>query len=147
MLVPALLMNLALVAAGQPPPTAEELLARLDLTSFPNSTGPLHLPAPGTPAAAGFDEAWSEAGGWAYRSREGGEPGDGGGWRIGLRILEVNADSTAVCFRDVAHTGGSYSVQTALILTPTGDGYSARKGPARADCPEWRRRSEAAPSG
>lgn len=147
MLVPALLMNLALVAAGQPPPTAEDLLARLDLASFPNSTRPARLAAPATPAAAGFHEARSEAGGWAYRTGERRELRDGGYWEIGLRILEVNGDSVAVCFRDFAHTGGSYFVQTALTLTPAGEGYSARQGPPRADCPEWRRRADAAPQG
>ena len=143
----ALLINLVLLAAAPPHPAAEELLARLDLASFPNSTRQARLAAPATPAAAGFHEARSEAGGWAYRTGERRELQDGGYWEIGLRILEVNGDSVAVCFRDFAHTGGSYFVQTALTLTPAGEGYSARQGPARADCPEWRRRADAAPQG
>jgi hypothetical protein len=141
MLTSVLLANLVLIAAA-PPPGAEEVLARLDLTSFPNSTGPRHLQGPATPAAAGFSEASSGENGWAFRTI----PGDGtGGWQLGLRVLETNGEAVVVCFTDIARNGGSYFVQTALTLTPTADGYTARPGPERADCPEWRRRSDAAP--
>lgn len=132
-----------LLAADPSQPPAEGVLSRLDLTSFPNSTVPARRRGPATPAEAGFSEAWSGEGGWAYRSSP--RDGPGGYWELGLRVLETHGDGVSVCFTDVAHNGGSYFVQTALILTPTADGYAARKGPERADCPEWRRRSDAAP--
>ncbi len=145
MLASVFLTNLVLLAADPSQPTAEEVLARLDLTSFPNSTGPANLQAPATPLAAGFSEAVSGEEGWAHRTSPRRELRDGGYRELGLRILEADGDGLAVCFRDIDHTGGSYFVQTALIVTPTADGYAARKAPARADCAEWRRRSDAAP--
>lgn len=121
-------------------PSASDLLAKLDLTSFPNSTGPRHLPSPSTPEVAGFTQA-NEAEGWASKTSAAEDS-----WRIGLRVLSVQGDDVVVCFSDVAENGGTYFVQTVLTLTPTDGGYIATQGPADADCPEWRSRSDAAPS-
>ena len=137
MMISGVVLGLVLLVAPQAPPTAEQLLSRLDLTSFRNSTGPRHLAAPSTPSAAGFLEASSTGDGSASRSS--------GHWRLDLTILEVRGEAIDACFRDVAESGGSYFVQTVLTLTPAAGGYVARKGPAYAACPEWRRRSDAAP--
>lgn len=107
------------------------------MTSFRNSTGPAHLPSPSRPAASGFVEASVEEG-WAILSRPTNE------WKIGLKILAIEGNAIHACFSDVAWNGGSYFVQTALVLTPSGDGYVAEPSP-RDDCGEMRSRADGAP--
>jgi hypothetical protein len=131
----ALLAYLAMASAeperGTPTPVTEaELARRLDLTSFPNSTGPRRRAGAVTPADYGFTRL-SMRDGWTVLSEA------DGGWDIGLRRLSSDRGEVLVCFLDQARNGGSYRTQTPLELTRGTDGLfrASRELSSIKDCP------------
>lgn len=113
------------VAAGD----AASIGARLDLSSFANSTGPRREPGKRTPADYGFALP-SVADGWASFIAP------ARGWRLGVKVLKKEPGRTLVCFVDEAQNGGSYFHQTALVLAPApGHFYRATPAPGTRACP------------
>jgi hypothetical protein len=118
----------AVAAAPKAAGDAAVIGARLDLTSFANSTGPRRQPNNKTPADYGFTEV-SVADGWASFVAP------ALGWRLGVKVLKRWPGRTLVCFADEARNGGSYFTQTTLILTPTTDHlYRAARSPETPAC-------------
>lgn len=108
----ALFLSLIVLTLGQTgtaQPTAAEILQRLDLNSFPNSTGPRKVDGWTYPADWSFTEA-SEADGVATLTNP-------RVWSISLMVIRHQEDGTIVCFVDDAQNGGSYLSRVALRVT------------------------------
>jgi|SRR5579859_4284373 len=116
----ALLASVVLASTGQhrgpaPRVTQTEVALHLDLTSFPNSTGPRRKIGALTPADYGFTRI-SRREGWTVLSEQ------DGGWIIGVRLLSTDASGALICFLDEARNGGTYRDQSALEVAPSSDG-------------------------
>jgi len=130
----AVLAYLVLAGANQhrgaaPLVTQAEVARRLDLTSFPNSTGPRRGAGAVTPADYGFAKM-SKREGWTVLSAQ------DGGWDIGVRLLSADADSALICFLDKAQNGGTYRAQSALEVARGPDGlfHARRTWKSVGDC-------------
>jgi len=116
-----------------PPPSrdlsAADILPRLDLTSFRNSTGQARAAGLKRPGDWGFTEL-ETADGVATLVR----PGE---WAISLSLIRWTPEGVIVCFTDRAGNGGSYAAQSALRIVSDGfAGYRvADEALNEADCP------------
>ena len=93
-------------------PTADvgtELVEKLDLASFRNSTGPGREAGKHRFADYGF----RVVGRSGSRTRLTTTNGD---WVMGFDVLNVSDTSVTLCFFDVAHNGGTYRATTALLV-------------------------------
>lgn len=110
------LFVLVMVAAAalQGPPTAAEILPRLDMTSFRNSTGPTRGGGRRVPADWAFTELTVEDG-VATLER----PGD---WAFTLGIIRTAPDGVIACFYDRARNGGTYAALSAVRIVSDGAG-------------------------
>ncbi|RZJ05235.1 MAG: hypothetical protein EON89_04865 [Brevundimonas sp.] len=126
----ALILSLAALAGSHlatPDIKAADILRRLDLNSFPNSTGPRKVAGWKYPSDWSFTELIEE-GGSATLAR----PGD---WSISLWVIRQTADGAVVCFLDRAHNGGTYSTRTALrVVGDAKAGYRAVERVQDATC-------------
>lgn len=108
----------SLIPPPSPDLSAADILLRLDLTSFPNSTGPARAAGLKHPRDWSFTEVGT-ADGVATLERS-------GDWAISLRIIRWTPEGVIVCFADRARNGGSYAVQSALRIVSDGlAGYRA----------------------
>ncbi|WP_312144468.1 hypothetical protein [Brevundimonas sp.] len=128
-----MLASIALVAALQiAEPTALAVLRDLDLTSFPNSTGPARLPGRKHPRDWNFRHSGTDKD-WTFLTRREDGRDD---WTIGLRIIRRSPDGIIACFHDRAQNGGSYSAASAIRIVATVDGYrAAEQGLNEPTCP------------
>ncbi len=116
-----------------PPPSpdlsAADILLRLDLTSFRNSTGPARAAGLRRPQDWGFTEL-ETADGAATLVRL-------ADWAISLSIIRWTPEGVIACFTDRARNGGSYAAQSALRIVSDGlAGYRvAEDGLNEAGCP------------
>ncbi len=95
---------------------ARVLVRKLDLTSFPNSTGPRRMPGKRTLADYGFSKAKVFDDGWTEVS----EPDDR--WSISFYLLHAEPTRMEVCVMDVARNGGTYNATSLIEVTPTPGG-------------------------
>lgn len=116
-------------------PSPAEVLARLDLSSFPNATGPGRREGGQQPRDYGFVIESGDA-------RRAILETENRSWEIGLSIVETGPEGLKVCFTDIARNGGSYFVQTGLILRREGEAYRVSGRPGVDGCPEWRSRAD-----
>ena len=86
-----------------------DVIEKLDLASFRNSTGPAREAGKHSFSDYGFTVVHS-AQGRTYL-----EPTDGS-WEMGFEILRSSPDSLDLCFFDIARNGGSYRSQSALLV-------------------------------
>ncbi|RZI98536.1 MAG: hypothetical protein EON90_12975 [Brevundimonas sp.] len=108
------LICLTWVQAIQQDVSAADILQRLDLNSFPNSTGPRKVAGWKYPADWSFT-VLREEGGSAVLERP-------GAWAMSLRIIRRTEDGIIVCFFDHAQNGGNYSARSALRIVGDGAG-------------------------
>lgn len=100
----------------------DQLIRRLDLTSFPNSTGPRRASGKRTPEDYGFIETDRGKSGVTMTSRD-------GGWLMSFTVLATSVKGVDVCFRDQAlqqradRIRPSYDAVSSLRLTRGADGY------------------------
>lgn len=99
----------------------------LDLTSFPNSTGPRHEPGKRTPEEYELTKIAGSGTLVTFAKPD-------GSWQMSLEILGSRPGHVLACFRDQARNGGSYNVQQALDLTYDAD--RLYKAQVLADAPE-----------
>ncbi|MHB8285437.1 MAG: hypothetical protein ACYDD1_12265 [Caulobacteraceae bacterium] len=102
----------------------------LDLSSFPNSTGPRRREGANTPKDYGFVRI-SDGDRFSILSE------DDGSWQIGVKILSGARGHYTVCFMDTARNGGSYHVEEPLdvVLTPNGLFRATPSPNAASPCP------------
>lgn len=119
----------ALIPPPSPDLSAADILLRLDLTSFRNSTGPARAAGLKHPRDWSFTEL-ATADGVATLER----PRD---WAISLRIIRWTPEGVIACFGDRATNGGSYATQSALRIVSDGlAGYRvADDAVSEASCP------------
>ncbi|WP_312065055.1 hypothetical protein [Brevundimonas sp.] len=119
----------ALIPPPSPDLSAADILPRLDLTSFRNSTGPARAAGLKRPGDWGFTEL-ETADGVATLAR----PGD---WAISLSLIRWTPEGVIACFTDRARNGGSYAAQSALRIVSDGlAGYRvADEALNQAGCP------------
>jgi hypothetical protein len=128
----------ATLQAGAPTPSAAEVLARLDLSTFPNSTRPRSREGGQRPRDYGFVVASGEGDRAVLETAE-------RDWEIGLSIVRAGPEGLEVCFSDIARNDGSYFATTGLILQREGEIYRAAVEHKPVDgCREVRSRSESA---
>lgn len=108
---------------------AGDILHRLDLDSFPNSTGPRRQPTLHTPVDYGltsfqsFDDGWTEAS----------EPDDS--WHMSALLLEGSSKSGTICFVDAGGKGATYrATQVLHVQTGADDRLTATQIADRPDC-------------
>ena len=114
---------IALLAAAillRPPdpsiaPTAATVARNLDLTSFPNSTGPRRKAGARTPADYGFTVVDAD-GSLAVLSEK------DRSWEISVTLISQDHGDAIVCFGDDARNGGAYHAQAPLTLRHGEDG-------------------------
>lgn len=100
----------------------DQLIRRLDLTSFPNSTGPRRASGKRTPEDYGFIETDRGKSGVTMTSRD-------GGWLMSFTVLATSVKGIDVCFRDQAlqqradRIRPSYDAMSSLRLARGADGY------------------------
>ena len=100
---------------GQPGNGVQDVIAHLDLTSFPNSTGPRREPGKRSLADYGFTDVEMIPGGAKlYRPDR--------GWVMTIRVLETHGSSIRICLRDRGLKRAndirapSYDTQSALLV-------------------------------
>lgn len=105
----------------------DRIIAKLDITTFPNSIGPRREPTKHTFADYGFTRIAKKPGG-AFLSET------DGGWQMSFDIIAVTPDAIDVCFHDQGLTrpgdahGPSYNATSALrIARAAQELWSARK--------------------
>lgn len=133
MLAVLLLVASALTSHASVSPAADTQVAiarSLDLSSFPNSTGPRRREGAKTPQDYGFVSISNHAGYSILSERD-------GSWQIGVRLLSGASGHYAICFTDTARNGGSYNFQEPLDVVRKADGlFHARPSPSPAlPCP------------
>lgn len=118
-----------LIPLPSPDLSAADILLRLDLTSFPNSTGPARAAGLKRPRDWAFTEV-ATVDGVATLERA-------GDWTISLRIIRWTPEGVIACFGDRAINGGSYATQSALRIVSDGlAGYwVADAAVSEASCP------------
>ena len=120
----------AVLAGCQNPPTgasvtstetvsAADILKRLDLTSFRNSTAQSREPGRIYPADYGFTRLTADGSDTAFVEIPDAEIG----WELGLSVIRRDAGGVVACFSDIARNGGSYFATSALHIVVDGNGY------------------------
>ena len=111
--------------SGQPATeVGAELVEKLDLASFRNSTGPRREAGKHRFADYGF----------AVAERSGTRTGltsANGDWDMGFDVLNVTDTSVTLCFFDMARNGGTYRATSALLVKRDGSSlWKASEMPA-----------------
>lgn len=107
---------------------ARQMIARLDVTSFPNSTGPRRRAGERTLAQYGFTHVELFDDGWAQAQMA------DGSWQVGVFVLDDGAHRKRLCFTDVATNGGTYHTTTTLDVAAQRGGLwrvVGRPGPVK----------------
>lgn len=94
----------------------DTLIAGLDLTSFPNSTGPRRIVGKWSLADYGFTRLRRSSDYVEARTA------DVGGWEIGFTVLAPGTQAMTICLIDRAQDGGSYRTQTPYRVERQPDG-------------------------
>lgn len=97
-------------------PQASEILSQLDLTSFPNSTGPRRQSRLHTPGDYGFTKQGKGEGGWARLSEPNGD------WSLSALLIEDGRASKTICFVDAGGGGATYRATETLQVKREPDG-------------------------
>lgn len=116
-------MPAATIAAESPHPidkawvrthraAADAMIAKLDMTSFPNSIGPSRSAGKTTLANYGFTQRSIFDDGWAYAKTA------DGSWQFGVFVLTDGTRAKTLCITDSALGGGTYHATTAIEATP-----------------------------
>lgn len=110
--------------------SGREMLQRLDITSFDNSTGPRRRPGLKTLADYGLTRNESFDDGWSYASQV------DGSWMVGVLVLDDAPDRKLLCVTDSATGSGTYRATTVVEAVPAGEGLWRSTGRVvkRADC-------------
>jgi hypothetical protein len=130
-----LVMLVSVTATAAAPPDVQDIVKKLDVSSFPSSLGPRLEKGKTHFADYGFQVVHSDTstarleqpGKWAFQLRT---MASGGG----------NGAGISVCLEDRALGGGTYHAQSALVLQPSPDqkSFVAKKAPTPLkDCPEF----------
>ncbi|AYO78684.1 pesticin immunity protein [Sphingobium yanoikuyae] len=124
-LISAMLASSATVISAVKDDAVDSVLENLDLTSFPNSTGPRRVSGKKTFSDYGFSvirkdrlSAYMEMG-----SHE---------WAMSFDVLSMTDSQMTICFRDRARNGGSYNAVSALSLSKSPEGMWTGKQLERA---------------
>jgi hypothetical protein len=113
--------------------SARDAARAIDLTSFPNSTGPRRIPGAKTPTDYGFTIAEEHGDGvdlyLADRS-----------WLLGVRVLTQSGRTLVLCIQDKAENGGSYHTIDPVEFERRSDGLLHATGRHVTDrnCPAYR---------
>jgi len=139
----ALILTLGLLMAGAPahpgrPMSATEVARRLDVTTFPNSTGPERRPDARTLRDYGFTRMEPGDRGDVYLHRDQAEVR----WTFGIRVLTWSEGKGMLCISDIAQNGGSYFQVRPLEVEEGPDGLLRATGRRvkASGCPERRQR-------
>lgn len=117
----ALLLALVAAPAAAAGDVRDAVVARLDLTSFPNSVGPRRVAGRHGFADYGFTQVRRTADGADLYAAD-------RGWMMGFRILAATPTRLRLCFVDRGlrrpqdMRGPSYDTRTALVVTRTRNG-------------------------
>lgn len=126
-------------------PAAAAVLVHLDLTSFPNSTGPRRQAALYSPADYGLSKVETFDDGWTQVS----EPR--GGWFMSALLLAGSPKAATICFTDTGGNGASYHATEVLQVQRQADArWTAMQVADRADCrnnPSLEPKSRTTPGG
>jgi hypothetical protein len=136
-IVAACALSLSMPAAAQTgvaapvDPRLADVIARLDMRSFPNSIGPRRQPDKVTLADYGVTLVEAGDDGWVHvwapdRS-----------WVRSFRLLETGPDGPTVCFVDDAQGGATYFARRAYRLSEADGGYLQATPVEREDCPTF----------
>lgn len=117
------------VSASPKARAATAILKRLDLNSFPNSSGPRRRRSLHIPSDYGFTDVKSFDDGWAQLS----EPEDS--WHISALLLASGKGTATVCFVDAGGKGSTYRATQVLDATLGVTGlWTATQVADRPDC-------------
>jgi hypothetical protein len=123
---------LALILAGTQPThqSLEDVARRLDLRSFPNSTGPRRTPNAARPADYGFTMLKREGASISLIQSD-------GSWELGFSPIGREGDTLLLCIRDQALNGGSYDTQEPVAVRKEADGlfHASRTKAHPSSCP------------
>jgi hypothetical protein len=99
--------------------SALDVLKRLDLTSFRNSTAQSRGSGRKYPADYGYTRFTDDGPDTAFAEISDEEIG----WELGLSVIQRDATGIVACFSDIARNGGSYFATSALHIVPDGNGF------------------------
>jgi hypothetical protein len=128
------LLTIATAGASNATPnhsrTIENIVKNLDLTSFPNSTGPRRLPGKTTLADYGFVKVVPDNAETSVYQRD-------RSWVMSFRIISEDAHSVRICFHDRGLSqpnslvAPSYNATSALLISKSPRGpWKAAQVPA-----------------
>ncbi|MDB5457573.1 MAG: hypothetical protein JWP92_3158 [Caulobacter sp.] len=126
LLVPSLALAVLAGPAAAAPPSAREVVDRLDMTSFRNSIGPRRSPTLKTLADYGFTQREETSFSVTVLQAD-------GGWMYDVGVLSTEGDRTVICVTDRALNGGSYYSVVPVEVTPGPDGLLRATGRALTD--------------
>ncbi|WP_279606403.1 hypothetical protein [Sphingobium yanoikuyae] len=113
--IPAALVSSVTAICGAKSETVDSILTNLDLTSFPNSTGPRR---------ASGKKTFSDYGFFVIRKNRLSASMEMGPheWAMSFDVLSMTDSQITICFRDRAQNGGSYNAISALSLSKSPEG-------------------------
>ncbi|WP_137405466.1 pesticin immunity protein [Sphingobium sp. MP9-4] len=115
LVIVTMLASSTVVVGGVTNKAVTSIVASLDLTSFPNSTGPQRASGKKTFSDYGFNVIEKDMRS-AHLEKGSHE------WEMSFDVLSRADHQMTICFRDRARNGGSYNTVSALSLSKSSEG-------------------------